>query len=148
MSGTLSVPSLPTSLPGMIVLFYDQEKTDPPCVCRVLPCLLCLDLSVCCVRDACRLRARVFSRATYKPPFCFLHPYKISASTHFIRYKVRGGTFDPPTQGDTRQHKSLTSSVCCQNIAVMSKSLQRDNRQWPAKCCSHVIVLPTRSEST
>ena len=40
MSGTLSVPSLPTSLPGMIVLFYDQEKTDPPCVCRVLPVVL------------------------------------------------------------------------------------------------------------
>ena len=40
MSGTLSVPSLPTSLPGMIVLFYDQEKTDPPCVFRVLPVVL------------------------------------------------------------------------------------------------------------
>ena len=40
MSGTLSVPSLPTSLPGMIVLFSDQEKTDPPCVCRVLPVVL------------------------------------------------------------------------------------------------------------
>ena len=29
---------------------------------------------------------------------------KITASTHFIRYKVRGGTIDPPTQGDTRNY--------------------------------------------
>ena len=33
----------------------------------------------------------------------FLTP-KITASMHFIRYKVRGSTIDPPTQGDTRNY--------------------------------------------
>ena len=36
--------------------------------------------------------------------FSNLRCINCSASTHFIRYKVRGGAFDPPTQGDTNVH--------------------------------------------
>ena len=45
--------------------------------------------------------AQEFFTRNVEAAILFRHPYKISASTHFIRYKVRGGTFDPPTQGDT-----------------------------------------------
>ena len=37
-------------------------------------CLLCLDLSVPCVRDACRLRARVFHAQRVEAAILFLTP--------------------------------------------------------------------------
>ena len=66
--------------------------------------------------------AQEFFARDVEAAILFLTPNKITASTHFIRYKVRGGTFDPPTQGDTNSSKSAISGKRRRRMRTVRKS--------------------------